>query len=243
MSQHERSGTDGSPNSGRRRRAPKGEGHRLRGEIIAAASDLLADLGDPNQLSMRAVAAACGVTPPSIYRNFPYKQALLAAVLESRWAEFVRVIEEAASEVDDPFESLRRVGHACLGFAEEHPGHYQVLFRTAAPAGISEGSAQHPAAPGFFVLVEAIQRCLDAGARPPGGRDSTFLAVQVWLFLHGLIDLRIVQRFPFPWPPSDTLLDAVLADLGLGTRGEGGNAPADPGGISPCDRAAFHPER
>ena len=113
------------------------------------------------------------------------------------------------------------MGHAYLRFAEEHPGHYQVLFRTAAPAGITEGSAQHPAAPGFVVLVESIQRCLDAGVRPPAGRDSTFLAVQVWLFLHGLIDLRIVQQFPFPWPPSETLLDAALADLGLGTRREG----------------------
>src|SRR5437016_3040137 len=213
MSQPELSGPPGSPRGPRRRRAPKGEGHRLRGEIIAAASDLLADLGDPNQLSMRSVAAASGVTTPSIYRNFADKQALLAAVLETRWAELVRVIGEAASEVDDPFESLRRMGHAYMRFAEEHPGHYQVLFRTAAPAGVTEGSAQHPAAPGFLVLVEAIQRCLDAGARPTGGRDSTFLAVQVWLFVHGLVDLRIVQQFPFPWPPSETLLDAALADL------------------------------
>jgi len=66
-------------------------------------------------------------------------------------------------------KSLRRMGHAYLRFAEEDPGHYQVLFRTAAPAGITEGSAEHPAAPGFFILVESIQRCLDAGVRPPGG--------------------------------------------------------------------------
>jgi hypothetical protein len=98
-------------------------------------------------------------------------------------------------------KSLRRMGHAYLRFAEEHPGHYQVLFRTAAPVSITEGSAEHPAAPGFFILVESIQRCLDAGVRPPGGRDATFLAVQVWLFLHGLIDLRIVQQFPFPRAP------------------------------------------
>src|SRR5438270_1431401 len=90
MSQPELSGNSGSPNGGRRRRARRGEGHRLRGEIIAAASGLLADLGDPNQLSMRAVAAASRVTTPSIYRNFADKQALLAAVLETRWAELVR---------------------------------------------------------------------------------------------------------------------------------------------------------
>jgi hypothetical protein len=120
------------------------------------------------------------------------------------------------------------MGHAYLRFAEEHPGHYQVLFRTAAPAGITEGSAEHPAAPGFFILVESIQRCLDAGVRPPGGRDATFLAVQVWFFLHGLIDLRIVQQFPFPLAPSEAL-DAALADLGLGARGKrAGTQPVMP---------------
>src|SRR6266571_7635814 len=168
MSQQNLSAAPG-PTPRARRRAPKGEGHRLRGEIIAAASDLLADLGDPNQLSMRAVASAAGVTPPSIYRNFADKQALLVAVLETRWAELVRVMTEAATEVDDPFESLRRMSRAYLRFAEEHPGHYQVLFRTPAHAGITEGSPQHPAAPGFLVLVDAIQRCLDAGASTPVG--------------------------------------------------------------------------
>jgi len=52
------------------------------------------------------------------------------------------LVTEAASEADDPFESLRRMGLAHLHFAEEHPGHYQVLFRAAAPARITEGSSQ-----------------------------------------------------------------------------------------------------
>jgi AcrR family transcriptional regulator len=199
----------------RRRRAPKGEGHRLRDEIIAAASDLLAELGDPGQLSMRAVAAGAGVTPPSIYRHFADKQALMLAVLETRWADLVRVMTEAAAEVDDPFEALRRMGLAYVRFAEEHPGHYQVLFRTVAPAGITVDSAEHPAVPGFFVVVEAIQRCIKAGAAVPAGRDSIYLALQLWLFAHGLVDLRTVSHFPFPWPPAEELLDAHLRDLGL----------------------------
>ena len=63
-----------------RTRARRGEGHRLREELVAAASDLLGELGDPNQLSMRAVAAAAGVTPPSIYLHFADKTALLDEV-------------------------------------------------------------------------------------------------------------------------------------------------------------------
>ena len=199
--------------STRRRRAPRGEGHRLRGELIAAASRVLAELGDANQLSMRAVAEAAGVTPPSIYRHFADKQALLVAVLEERWTELNNALGKAV--VSDPFESLRRVCLAYVRFAGENPGHYRVLFSAAAPAGITAEKAQHPGTAAFFTLVGAIQRCLDAGAVASGGRNSWFLAAQVWIFGHGFVDLRIGQRFPFPWPPAERLVDALLRDLGL----------------------------
>ncbi|MCA1692104.1 MAG: TetR/AcrR family transcriptional regulator [Actinobacteria bacterium] len=215
----------------RRARAPRGEGHRLRSELVDAASDLLADLGDPNQLSIRAVAAAVGVTPPSIYRHFADKQALLVAVLSERWAEFHRLLVGAASESDDPFDSLRRFCLAYLAFAEERPGHYRTLFSAAAPAGITDDPAQHPGAATFLALVEAVQRCLDEGAPAQPGRDSWFLALQVWLSGHGLVDLRIGQRFPFPWPPAEVLLDAMLADLGLSRAGPHTHPPATAGMI------------
>lgn len=204
----------------RRRRAVKGEGHRLRSELVAAATDLLADLGDPNQLSMRAVASAAGVTPPSIYRHFSDKQELLVAVVTERWAELHRLLAGAAAGPEDPFESLRRLCLAYLRFAEEHAGHYRVLFSAAAPAGITDDPSRHPAAATFFLLVDAVQRCLDVGSDAEPDRDAWFLALQVWLSGHGLVDLRIGQRFPFPWPPAETLLEAVLADLGL-ARSEG----------------------
>ena len=199
----------------RRPRSRRGEGQRLRGELVAAASSLLAELGDANQLSIRAVATAVGVTPPSIYRHFADKQALLVAVLDERWAELHRALAEAAVGVEDPFEALRRICLAYLRFAEDHPGHYRVLFSAAHPAGVSRQRAQHPGWPSFSLLIDAVQRCLDAGAPVPRDRSSWFVVAQIWICGHGLVDLRIGQRFPFPWPPAEQLLDALLTDLGL----------------------------
>jgi AcrR family transcriptional regulator len=50
----------------RRHRARRGEGDRLREEILAAAERLLLETGDESAVSIRAVADAVGVTPPSI---------------------------------------------------------------------------------------------------------------------------------------------------------------------------------
>jgi hypothetical protein len=113
------------------------------------------------------------------------------------------------------------MGHAYLRFAEEHPGHYQVLFRTAAPAGITEGSAEHPEAPGFFILVESVQRFWTQGCgRQVGGTPRSWPS-RCGSFSTASSTCASFSSFLSPWPPSEALLDAALADLGLGARGEG----------------------
>ncbi len=58
-------------------RRRRGTGHELREVVIRVATDLLAELGDVDALTMRAVATAAGVTPPSVYRHFPDKHTLV----------------------------------------------------------------------------------------------------------------------------------------------------------------------
>jgi len=65
---------------GRRRRAPRGQGRKLREEILAAAERLLRETGDQEAVSIRAVADAVGVTPPSIYLHFADKTDLIFAI-------------------------------------------------------------------------------------------------------------------------------------------------------------------
>ena len=44
-----------------RTRNPRGEGDRLRGELLDAATDLMAETGDIAKVSLRAIAARAGV--------------------------------------------------------------------------------------------------------------------------------------------------------------------------------------
>lgn len=198
---------------GRRQRSPRGQGDRLRGELIDATAELLTTLSDVNQLSMRAVAAKAGVTPPSIYRHFEDKQALLVAVLEKGWAKLHETLVAAA--VDDPFVSMRRMGVAYVDFGRENPGQYKVLFSAAAPAGVTEYRDEHPAGPTFTFLVEMIERCLEEGAVAPRDRNSWMIAMHLFVTGHGFVDLQISEQFPFPWPPVEAYVEWVLTDVGL----------------------------
>jgi AcrR family transcriptional regulator len=199
----------------RRYRNRKGEGARLRQEILAAATQLLAESGDADALTIRAVAAACSVTPPAIYQHFADKQALLRALLQEQFSAFRTALQQSAAGASDACDALVRRCRGYVRFGAEHPGQYRVLFsaRELGPANlrIAEGEP-HPGAAAFFDLLAAVEACLVSRGRP--GVSAGLVAIELWSFLHGFVDLRITKP-EMPWPPSETLLDAVLAHLGL----------------------------
>jgi AcrR family transcriptional regulator len=99
-----------SPINTKRRRSRRGEGERLREEILAAAEAILIETRDESALSVRAIANAVGVTPPSIYLHFADRNELLFAVCERHAANLQEALEAAAAGVGDPLERIRRRG-------------------------------------------------------------------------------------------------------------------------------------
>ncbi|MBA2315868.1 MAG: TetR/AcrR family transcriptional regulator [Chloroflexi bacterium] len=198
-----------------RTRNAKGQGARLRDDILEAGMVVLAEAADARQVTIRAVAAAAGVTPPSIYLYFPDRAALLRALVQRGFQMFDRVLDEAARGISDPRDALRRRSHAYIAFAAVHPGEYRVVF-SAAGLGPEElevpPGERHPGHPSFEALVAAVVPCV------PPNSDPLFVAVQLWSFLHGLADLRLTKP-ELPWPAAEELIDATLVRLGVGQGG------------------------
>lgn len=195
-----------------RPRSRRGEGQTLREDLLAATERLMIETGGADAVSIRAIADAVGVTPPSIYLHFPDKDSLILAVCERHFDAFDSVIEEAGRAADDPVESLRRRGRAYVRFGLENPEPYRILFMTRADAqqydvlvGAGARAFQH--------LVDAVQRCIDAGAIRPA--DPVVGAVGVWTAVHGLTSL-LISMPGFPWPDVEALVDHVCE---IQTRG------------------------
>ncbi len=191
----------------RRARARRGEGELLRKEILAAAERLLIQTGDEGAVSIRAIADAAGVTPPSIYLHFADKTELLGAVSEARFRDFDRYLEEAAAGVDDPLEILRARGRAYVRFGLENPEHYRILFMTRRAPDTTPPDADLPGMGAFSRLVEDVARAMDTGVFAPG--EPFLVAVGLWTAVHGVTSL-LIARPDFPWPEEDRLLDHVL---------------------------------
>jgi AcrR family transcriptional regulator len=199
----------GSPTAATaRRRARRGEGSKLRELILDAAERLLVRCGDADAVSIRAIAEAVGVTPPSIYLHFADKDELIRAVSERSFAEFDEVVEGAGAGVDDPMEALRARAHAYVHFGLENPEQYRVLFMCKAGTfGPDADFAAMPGSDAFQHLVDAVGRAVDSGALRRD-LDPFLTATGLWASVHGITSLMISLP-EFPWPDVDVVVDQV----------------------------------
>ena len=218
----------------RRKRNRRGEGDRLRDELVQATADLLEEARDVDDISIRQVAAAVGVSAPAVYLHFPDKQALLRAAANEQFSRFRRHMAEAAAAEPDPRARFLAVGRAYLAFAREHPGHYRVLFCMGdQPVDVDDGGEPEdwdvsvPAGPDSQgkAALQDTEAALAASLAAAGvsGVDTWAATFFAWTALHGLVDQQ--SRAPdFPWPDDDTMLRFVAAGLGL-LPASGGPAP------------------
>jgi AcrR family transcriptional regulator len=215
-----------APPTTRRKRARRGDGELLRAEILAAASDLLAETGSETAVSIRAVAERVGVTPPSIYLHFPDKDALLEAVCLEVFTQLDAAMEEAARAAGNPFEALRERGLAYVRFAIANPEQYRlVLMRRRelefGPSNIDELSAEGA----FAHLLDSVRACQEIGVFV-ADEDPVQMALALWSVAHGVAALMIAH----PWLMTDAedLMTRVIegAGVGLAVRGRLGEGQA-----------------
>ncbi len=198
-----------------RKRAARGQGGLLRDEIIAAAERLLIERGSEDAVSVRAIADAVGVTPPSIYLHFADKDELFLAVCDARFEQLARLSTEAAAGASGPVDEIRRRGEAYVRFGLDNPEQYRVLFLGTDPGTVTVDEVAKWAC--LADLVDAVQRAIDEGAIACD--DAFLVSLGLWAGVHGLVSLMITKP-GVPWPPVERMVDHLLATsfLGLAPR-------------------------
>jgi AcrR family transcriptional regulator len=188
--------------AGPRRPNARGQGERLREEIISAAVQMLGDLADDEALSLRAVARAVSISPTSVYLYFPDRDALVAAAMQRCHAEMLQAADEAEAAHQDPALGLRARILGQAAWVQEHPGIYKVMHESKVGMPFKEVL--------FTRTTAAVQRCMDAGVAPPG--DATTVALDLRTAVIGMLSLRINEP-DLPWPPFPEQADRFLSKL------------------------------
>ena len=187
-----------------RTRNRRGEGARLRADIVDATVELLDETGDESAVTLRAVARRVGIAAPSIYRHFPDQPSIMLAAVQRAFAELEEALQAAlATTGTDPRQRLFAVCHAYLEFAQHHPGRYRTMFGGLWMPDLDESTltASDMASLGdgcMRMLTDGLEGCVAAGQAT--STDLAADAVALWLGLHGLAHQR-ASTVAFPWPP------------------------------------------
>lgn len=193
-----------------RTRNKRGEGSRLRADILAGATALLERTGSEEAVTLRAVARQVGISAPSIYSHFPDREAIVEAIVDDAFDDFNSAIYAAIEQTTEPLARLRAGCAAYLRFAAERPNRYRLLFERQELLG----DAGYPVPPirteSFAWLVQAVQACADAGIS--ASTDPQLDSTAIWTALHGYATLRATLP-AFPWPGHEALLDRIVHGL------------------------------
>jgi AcrR family transcriptional regulator len=203
----------------RRTRSRRGQGDQLREEILAAAEGILIDTNDESALSIRAIASAVGVTPPSIYLHFADRNDLVFAVCERQAEQVDEVMDQAAQAGTDPWDRVRRRGLAYLRWGLGNPEHYRILMMSRPDATPERFVDQRLAdASGLAAVAEDIGLAAGDGLIAPLD-DPVREAELFWMVIHGMVSMLIAKP-DFPFGPPEELFDAMvdLVYLGLAPR-------------------------
>ncbi len=157
-----------------------------RQSILRQARALAADAGWA-AVTVRAVAARVGLNPPALYEQFAGGKAdLLAAVAIEGFGELADVLEQAATDQDEP---LLAIAEAYWRFARDEPALYKLMFHHRLELVFATDGTPPQVRRGFAVLRQAI------ASRIRGGEHDAELVTEAWwASVHGVVSLTLSHR-------------------------------------------------
>jgi AcrR family transcriptional regulator len=151
----------------------------LRAALVQSGIELIEKKGIP-ALTLREIGKRLRVSRTAAYAHFKDKAALLAAIREAGFIEFVKAMEAAQKGAAGFAAQMDAISIAYFRFAQEHPAHFEVMFNALLEAG---GGTAAESGPVFAMLTETIRAAQQQGEVRPG--DPALLARVVWALVHG----------------------------------------------------------
>lgn len=160
----------------------------LRERLIDVGVELVTSEGTA-ALGLREIARRAGVSHGAPRRYFATHHALLSAIARRGFEELGSRIPAAMAGpgADDPRGQVRALGRAYVGYALEHRGMFELMFRhdlldgggQDGPSGVRLRDSTLPL---FELLVSLVARCGTAEA-------PRITAAALWAGLHGVAQL------------------------------------------------------
>jgi AcrR family transcriptional regulator len=187
----------------------------LRQALLEQAMVALRD-GGIDELSLRELARAVGVSHAAPRRHFPDRQALLDALAIEGFGRLGGVMRDAVASGDQEFEpTLQRCAHAYVAFATTDAALLEVMF-----AGKHNETVDEAAALSFAPILELILRGQAEGIFEEG--DPERVGLMLLSVIHGIASLRsagMIGPDQLEWLVDDAIVNFLRGTRAVATEG------------------------
>jgi AcrR family transcriptional regulator len=180
----------------------------LRSAVVEEGLRLLKDR-EAEALSLREVARNVGVSATALYRHFPDRASLLAALANAGYAMLADEQRMAAQRVavHGGQRQFAALGQAYVRFAIAHPALFRLIFVNS-PAHMHLRSVA-PSGSAAALLEQCVAQMLGPDA-PTEARFAVML--RAWSLVHGLSMLILDKQVM----ADDALIDQVVSSSSVG---------------------------
>jgi len=191
---------------------PRRSDPNARQKLIEIGARLLTEEG-PQSLSTRRIANEARTSTMALYTYFGGMRGLVRAMVYEGFARLQANLALVA-KTDDPVADMAVIGRAYRHNALANPHLYLVMFGGTSLAGfeLTEEDRQHGRY-NLSIAVECAGRCIAARRFKPA--DDLLMAHQMWITLHGLVNLELGGYLIPPWD-AEACLEAQLVALMVG---------------------------
>jgi len=168
-------------------------------QILNAARELFAERGY-EAVTMREIGKRIEYSATALYNHFADKETLVRELCRRDFSDFAQRFLSAVIGSKSPVESLCRAGLVYLGFAEQFPQHYRLMFMTPLPETPPEqDEREDPRMNAYVFLRQLVDGLLAADYLRSDLTDPDLIAQTIWAVVHGAASLELTIDKQAAW--------------------------------------------
>ena len=161
----------------------------LRQALIDTGIKIVNEKGEEN-LSLRGVAAECGVSRSAPYAHFKDKEELLEVIKSSVTDKFTEELKSACEGADNADEAMIAMGRAYIDFFRRNPDYFTFLFgRQNIVAHLSMDKSHEEDYPPFLLLRDMYKKHLQENGLKKSKKEQELDLLKTWAIVHGMASI------------------------------------------------------
>lgn len=183
----------------------------LRKELIDTGIRIINNEGE-QALSLRKVAAACGVSHSAPYAHFKDKEELLQAIKSTVTERFTKRLKEAVEQTkgESAEKAIVVMGRSYVKFFIDNPDYYKFLFyNQKITVHLSVEEEHKEDYPPYLLLKELFERYLKEKKLKLSNEEKEIELIKIWSAVQGIASIACMENVVTskPW---EEYLDRII---------------------------------